>query len=189
MAASLDELSASDLLTVAERGVPEACELVGWRYTHGSGDFPRNPELARRWLLRSAELGGASQQAMIAELLLVGDEPFEQDEAAAVDWFRRAADGGDYSAMFELAIRLDDQIPAIAVYLDIAAAPDRAFMCWEPALELLGLEEEERLAYMQWYHREGCRIDQPTRRALIERRVIGRGDKPRGLFGWRAPWE
>jgi TPR repeat protein len=189
MAAGLETLEAVELIALAEGGVAAACETAGWRFTYGTHDFPKDWELAQLWLIRSAELGGAAWKAMVAELMLAGHEPFDPDERAALVWFRQAADEGDYSAKFHLAIRLADQTHAIATYLEIAADPDLARRCWEPALELLGMEDEERRAYMRWFDERGCRIARSTRRVLIERRSLGRPGEARDPSGWRAPWQ
>lgn len=112
------------LARAAGRQHPEACLRVARAYLDGHG-VPRNATEGMRWLEQAARLDHVPAQALLAALLLrgLGAAPEEQTTAslfsdparpadatavtpgfvAAMDWARRAADGGSADGQAVLA--------------------------------------------------------------------------------------
>ena len=92
----------SMLLRAAELGSVDAWSTLGCFYATGEGGFPRDAATARQWYLRAAERGDAYAQFNYGAMLSDG-EGGSTDPKASLEWIRRAAAGGESSAIHFLS--------------------------------------------------------------------------------------
>lgn len=92
----------SMLLRAAELGSVDAWSALGCFYATGRGSFPRDAALARQWYLRAADCGDTYAQYNYGAMLYDG-EGGSVDPIASLEWIRRAAAGGEPSAIHFLS--------------------------------------------------------------------------------------
>ena len=90
------------LLRAAELGSVDAWSMLGRSYATGDGGFPRDAAIARQWYLRAAERGDAYAQYNYGAMLYDG-EGGSTDPKASLNWIRKAAAGGESSAIHFLS--------------------------------------------------------------------------------------
>lgn len=164
-------------------GNPIAQRSIGQCFLQGKG-VERDAELALRWLKLSAEAGDAEGQRQLADFHFKGDDGFP-NEAAARDWYRRAAVQGNAAAQDMLSW----------MYADAEGAPDyaEAFAWATKAAEqgvassmtrlgllyhnALGVERDPILAAM-WWERAAYRGDADGQAMLGAAYHLGQG-RPR----------
>lgn len=89
----VDETDASRwFLVAAERGMPEAQQLMGWRFLKGVGVAVNNDK-AMLWLRRAADSGLAPARTLLG-LQLLGAGTMKPDLAAGAGWIVKAAEQG-----------------------------------------------------------------------------------------------
>ena len=90
-----DELSAEELLPLAEKGDAEAQLTLGSRYYLGKG-APKDYQEAAKWTRRAAEQGMVKAQYSLGLMYDLGQGVVPQNYQLqlAVKWFRRAAEQG-----------------------------------------------------------------------------------------------
>src|ERR1044071_4826642 len=87
----------------AEFGDPIAQMKLGVSYARGSGDVPRDPEAAMKWLRRAATGGSVAAEEVLGLLYMVGDI-VGRDPQEAARWFESAARHGETKAYTNLGI-------------------------------------------------------------------------------------
>lgn len=113
------------LQSAANAGVPVAMNNLGWIHEHGVG-VPRDPGAAATWYRRAAEAGYVTAMVNLGQLyaynvlnpsvadwyfarsrgrVMPGPKPafVQENDAAAMRWFKLAADKGNAAAMAETA--------------------------------------------------------------------------------------
>lgn len=133
----VDSVRADSLLRAsAERGYPEACNLLGYRY------FNTDPDSMLLWIERAATAPSPSPKAFnnLGWLLSTGAGGVKRDMKKALYWYERGADAGVPTAMTSLAeLLLDDSdIPADTLRARTLLA-DAAALGFNPAGEKLYL--------------------------------------------------
>lgn len=96
----------------------------------------KNPANAHAWLIVAAKNGYAPAQVELGMALLQGQEGVKADPAAAVGWFRKAAEQNDASACLALS-------ECYARGLGVAGDPDEAARWYADACELAGIAQPE----------------------------------------------
>ena len=89
----------------AEAGHVEAAYIAGVMYATNL-DIRPNEEASARWLGLAAKGGHAAAQADYGLLVYQGVAGLTRDDAAAADWFRQSAEGGDSEGAFLYAFTL-----------------------------------------------------------------------------------
>ena len=86
--------------TLAEQGVADAQNNLGWCYSHGEG-VTKDAYAAVNWYRKAAEQGYAAAQYNLGLCYSKG-KGVTQDSYAAVNWYRKAAEQGDAVAQTKL---------------------------------------------------------------------------------------
>ena len=97
----------------AEAGSGEAQHEMGLTYYHGDVGIEKDLTEAARWARMSADSGAAVGELLYGKLLWAG-EGVAQDRIAAVQFFKKAADQGNATAISDLT---DPEVAAILVSL------------------------------------------------------------------------
>jgi TPR repeat protein len=79
-----------ELRALAQGGDAGACDALGQRYENGRDGATEDPAEAVRWYRTAADAGHAEGQYHLGRMLARG-VGVEKDEAAAADWYRKAA--------------------------------------------------------------------------------------------------
>jgi uncharacterized protein len=90
------------LVSLAERGDPEAPAILGGMYQAGEG-VPQDFKEAIKWYRRGADRGSRTAQHGLG-LMYAGGVGIRQDLAESARWFRRAAIQGDAESQLFLGL-------------------------------------------------------------------------------------
>lgn len=101
-------------LAAAERGMADAQEEIGFAHMLGRG-APRDLDAAEAWFAKAANQGSANAAMQVGNVISVrAQETGDSGRMAeAVDWFRKAAEAGETSAQYNLAVLYNngDDVP------------------------------------------------------------------------------
>lgn len=78
-------------MKATREGNPQAQYELGLRYESGAWDVERDPEQARRWILKAAEAGHRLAMRTLAHAYAAGELGLEVDPERARLWAERAA--------------------------------------------------------------------------------------------------
>ena len=156
---------------LAQAGVSRAQNNIGACFAEGLG-VPRDPGLARRWLMLSAENGDPVGRRNLAALYFKG-EGVEQSDAEALRLYRLAAEQGDAPAQDMLSwMLLEGALEAnraealrwarAAAEAGIATSMTRLGMIHHDAI---GVERDAALAAEWW--RRGMEAGDPDSQAML----------------------
>jgi hypothetical protein len=121
----------------ADQADPDACFELYVLHANGQG-VDRDPDQARAWLLRAAELGQMRALYNLGALHATGSQGFPLDLTKSVMWYARAAEAGHAKAATTLATML-------LVGTEVPADPVAAGR-WLSVAESLGVDVDELLA-------------------------------------------
>jgi len=85
---------------LAEQGMAEAQEVLGFMYAEGKGG-PQDYAEAAKWYRKAAEQGVADSQTFLGFMYAIGNG-VPQDYAEAAKWYRKAAEQGNAGGQFFL---------------------------------------------------------------------------------------
>lgn len=147
--AGRDEEAAAHYEAAAEQGVALAARNLV--VLHVKSNTMADPEEAKRWHLKAAELGDVESQRSLGKDYYRGNG-FPQNNATAAYWYQKAADQGDAEATFLLGSLYDNGI-------GVGRNLDKAFELYLKAAQLGNPSAQNNVASM-YAKGEGVAVDQ-----------------------------